>query len=639
MKGRGTIIYKQLKHGEVHYGLILLKPDGQIEYMNDKAQKLIGHKKQSEPKNIFQCFAHPDINKKLQDCMDGTCEQFVAHVHSRPHLFLFHKAIGQPPASHYLYIFSLDQLKNVENHHNWNESLLTSIGEMSAGIAHEVRNPLTAVKGFLQLLDQSYKPEYIEIAQSELERAITILNELMSVSKPEFDQEKRTTFSIAAEIESILLLFQNQLYNIKVVKKLEHPSAVITGRKSQIKKALFNIVKNAIEAMPKGGILTIEQYEDHEGVHIRIADTGVGIPKDKLRMLGTPFFSLKEDGTGMGVAQVFSAMQNNNAFVQVESEEGKGTAFCLHFPKGIRHLDPFSRRDIMAKTISLEKELTEFLIQNIDQYAKQWVQYLQEHKSYYNHFHAGKDAEEEQFNHCKRFINLVVRSIPEIKAEEIMDWSKELGTSRAKTDFPIHLAWEFFQSSRSMIWEAIHSFYQQTGTSLVIDEFFSLERKVNNIIDMMINSYTAYYVQYKDELLKSQRETVDELSVPVIPITDKICILPIVGTVDTYRAKKIREKTLFKVKEFKARKLIIDVSGVPFVDTAVVNHLFKIVRGIKLLGCSTILTGISPEIADTMIELGIEIGEGLETRSDLQQALQEIGFGFEHASNHMKTKR
>jgi rsbT co-antagonist protein RsbR len=636
MKGRGTIINKQLKHEEGTYGLILLKPDGQIEYMNKRAKKLMGAGSQSEPRNIFRCFAYPEINKKLHDCIDGACDQFVAHVHSKPYLFLFHKADGHLPSNQlYLYIFSLDQLKKLEDHNNWNESLLTSIGEMSAGIAHEVRNPLTAVKGFLQLLDQSYKPEYIEIAQSELERAITILNELMSVSKPEFDQEKRTTFSIVAEIESILLLFQNQLYNIRVIKKLENPSAVITGRKSQIKKALFNIVKNAIEAMPDGGILTIEQYEDHEGVHITIADTGVGIPKDKLRMLGTPFFSLKEDGTGMGVAQVFSAMQNNNASVQVKSEEGKGTAFCLHFPKGIQHLDPFSRRDIMTKTISLESELTDFLIQNVDKYAKQWVHYLNEHKSYYNHFH-GNDVEEEQFNHCKRFISLVVRSIPEIKAEEIMEWSKDLGISRAKTDFPIHLAWEFFQSSRSMIWEAIHSFYQQSNCHLVIDEFFSLERKVNNIIDMMINSYTAYYVQYKDELLKSQRETVDELSVPVIPITDKICILPIVGNVDTYRAKKIREKTLFKVKEFKARKLIIDVSGVPFVDTAVVNHLFKIVKGIKLLGCSTILTGISPEIADTMIELGIDIDEELETRSDLQQALQEIG--FDHASNHIKVK-
>lgn len=88
--------------------------------------------------------------------------------------------------------------------------------------------------------------------------------------------------------------------------------------------------------------------------------------------------------------------------------------------------------------------------------------------------------------------------------------------------------------------------------------------------------------------------------------------------------KKIRERTLVRVKELKAQQLIIDISGVPFVDTAVVSHLFKIVKGIKLLGCSTILTGISPEIADTMIELGIEIDKDLKTRADLQQALQEI---------------
>jgi rsbT co-antagonist protein RsbR len=147
---------------------------------------------------------------------------------------------------------------------------------------------------------------------------------------------------------------------------------------------------------------------------------------------------------------------------------------------------------------------------------------------------------------------------------------------------------------------------------------------VNDIIDMFIDSYTAYYVNYKDEMLNSHRQTLDELSVPIIPLTEKVCILPIVGNVDTYRAKKIREKTLVKVKELKAQQLIIDISAVPYVDTAVVNHLFKIVKGIKLLGCSTILTGISAEIADTMIELGIEIGDELKTRSDLQQALHEI---------------
>ena len=88
--------------------------------------------------------------------------------------------------------------------------------------------------------------------------------------------------------------------------------------------------------------------------------------------------------------------------------------------------------------------------------------------------------------------------------------------------------------------------------------------------------------------------------------------------------KRFVKEHLYRVNELKAKQLIIDISGVPFVDTAVVNHLFKIVKGIKLLGCSTILTGISPEIADTMIELGIEIDKELKTQSDLQQALQDI---------------
>jgi rsbT co-antagonist protein RsbR len=205
-----------------------------------------------------------------------------------------------------------------------------------------------------------------------------------------------------------------------------------------------------------------------------------------------------------------------------------------------------------------------------------------------------------------------------------MELAKDRGVKSAKIEFPVHLAWELFQSTRGIIWNAIKSFYTEKKHTLSMDEFFTLERTVNDIIDLYIDSYTAYYVNYKEELLKSHRETVDELSVPIIPIAEKVCILPIVGNVDTYRAKKIREKTLARVKELKAQQLIIDISGVPFVDTAVVNHLFKIVKGIRLLGCSTILTGISPEIADTMIELGIEVDNELRTKSDLQQALQEI---------------
>ena len=106
------------------------------------------------------------------------------------------------------------------------------------------------------------------------------------------------------------------------------------------------------------------------------------------------------------------------------------------------------------------------------------------------------------------------------------------------------MAWELFRIQPWIIWNAIKNYYAESQTKLDEAEFFELERRINDIIDLFIEAYTAQYVTYKDDLLTSHRETVDELTVPIIPLADKVCILPIVGNVDTYRAKKIREKTL-----------------------------------------------------------------------------------------------
>jgi rsbT co-antagonist protein RsbR len=603
-------------------GLIKLNPDGLILKTSPEAKKLL-ISEDSDSHNLFHRINNNELKTKIHECFMGKLNEFTITLDAQPYFFLFHRSYnGESLENIHIYFFNVLNVQNSVEHHNWNNHLLSSIGEMAAGIAHEVRNPLTAVKGFLQLMDQSYNEEYSHIAQNELERAIHILNDLMSVSKPEFIQEKQISFNIVSEIESILLLFQNQLYSINLIKHFENENAVIVGRKDQIKKALFNIIKNAIEAMPNGGTLMIDQTQDAKNIHLCISDSGVGIPKDKLRLLGTPFFTLKQDGKGMGLAQVFNAIHSNNGKISVTSEEGSGTSFTLTLPKTIKHAETLIGGHTMIGAIDSRVELSKFLKDNVHFYTQEWLKYLEENKTYITSLL--KDSGE--YNYYAKYGNptlkIVASNISELKTEEIMDQAKERGINSAKTEFPIHLAWELFQSSRGIAWNAIKTFYIENNIKLDTEEFFTLERHVNDIIDMYIDSYTAYYVNYKEELLKSHRETVDELSVPIIPITDKVCILPVVGNVDTYRAKKIRERTLVRVKELKATQLIIDISGVPYVDTAVVNHLFKIVKGIKLLGCSTIMTGISPEIADTMIELGIEIDSDVKTTSDLQQALQ-----------------
>jgi rsbT co-antagonist protein RsbR len=610
---------------EITYGLIELNPDGTIRKANNEAKRVL-LSDEGETNYLFHRIKNNEIKTKLHECFMGKTSEFLVTLEGQPYLFLFHRSFSDQKLNLiHIYMLNIYSLLTLHDHNNWNNHLLSSIGEMAAGIAHEVRNPLTAVKGFLQLMEQTYKQEYTQIAQSELDRAIHILNDLMSVSKPEFVQEKQTTFNVCSEIESILLLFQNQLYHTTVIKSFENENALIVGRKDQIKKALFNLIKNAIEAMSDGGTLLIEQYEDAHDVHISISDTGVGIPKDKLRLLGTPFFTMKQDGKGMGLAQVFNAIQSNNGKIRVTSEEGMGTTFFLSFPKSSQYSTQYIGGNSMLQMVDSKKtELMDFLMKNLDFYTKEWLQYLEKNKGYITSL-LNENGEMEAFEkYGNPIMKLVAQNILEIKTELIMDVARERGVKSAKTEFPMHLAWELFQSSRGIIWNAIKAFYNESKNTLSTEEFFTLERNVNDIIDLYIDSYTAYYVNYKEELLKSHRETVDELSVPIIPITERVCILPIVGNVDTYRAKKIREKTLLRVKELKSHQLIIDISGVPFVDTAVVNHLFKIVKGLKLLGCSTILTGISAEIADTMIELGVEIDNELITRSDLQQALQEI---------------
>ncbi|MFC3884136.1 STAS domain-containing protein [Bacillus songklensis] len=126
-----------------------------------------------------------------------------------------------------------------------------------------------------------------------------------------------------------------------------------------------------------------------------------------------------------------------------------------------------------------------------------------------------------------------------------------------------------------------------------------------------------------EELLTSHKEMILELSTPIIPVTSKVGILPLVGDIDTYRARIIRETTLTRSNKLKLEYLIIDLSGVPYMDTMVANELFQINKALSLLGISTVITGISPTIAQTTIQLGLDF-RNISTYSSLQQALPII---------------
>ena len=209
---------------------------------------------------------------------------------------------------------------------------LASIGQMAVGIAHEVKNPLTSVKGFLQLIKETNPHPYLQAMESELEKAIDTLQNLLQVSKPNLYSEPITKIDLCKELTSLIFLFQDKMYNTEIEMDLRNSDQMIIGKKNLFLKAFFNLIKNALEAMPEKGKIRIEHYFQGDCIYVKIMDNGVGIPKDKICFLGTPFYSSKGEGTGLGLAQVFSTIHEYGGTIQVQSELGIGTTFIVRLP-------------------------------------------------------------------------------------------------------------------------------------------------------------------------------------------------------------------------------------------------------------------------------------------------------------------
>jgi anti-anti-sigma factor len=487
---------------------------------------------------------------------------------------------------------------------------LASIGQIAAGIAHEVRNPLTAVKGFLQLLQEEFSHSYLKIACSELDQAISTLQDLLQVSKPDLEDESYIAINLCSELESLLYLFQDQIYRVQIVRNFQNTDEIIYGKRNQLKKAFFNLLKNAFEAIPKEGIITIEHYRMGDFIYVIISDTGIGVPKEKLQLLGTPFFTTKDEGTGMGLTQVFSTIYQHGGTIDVKSTEGKGTTFTIQFPTEIR--EQIGVIDLDLQYVS-GQTFKEYFLLNHDRFNELFA-------SETKHIHQLIEDSMHKID-VREIFDKMAKLLVDDRQHELIMLAKELGKIGAKNDVPLVIKLELIQAFRKVYWNCLHNYYKHV--ELDMEGVFQLGIKTNFILDHYIFHYFSSYIEYKDELLRTHRETIDDLSVPIIPLSASMAVLPIVGTLDTYRAKKVQERLLNQIASLKIQKIIIDLSGVAFMDTAVVGHLFRIVEGIGLLGCKAIITGIRPEIANTMIELGITFTEKVDTKATLQQALEE----------------
>ncbi|HEY3364286.1 MAG TPA: ATP-binding protein [Symbiobacteriaceae bacterium] len=213
---------------------------------------------------------------------------------------------------------------------------LAAIGELAAGAAHEIRNPLTSIRGFIQLVQAraaAAEGEFFQIIINEIDRIDGIIRDLLLLARPT-DLERVPT-SLAGLLNEILVLGESKFkeQNVWVTADIDPAAETVTVDPKMFRQLLQNLVINALQAMPFGGTLRLTvRSAEPSGVALEVADTGVGISLENMKRLFVPFFTTKEEGTGLGLALCYSIVQAHGGRIDVESHEGLGTTFTVTLP-------------------------------------------------------------------------------------------------------------------------------------------------------------------------------------------------------------------------------------------------------------------------------------------------------------------
>lgn len=215
---------------------------------------------------------------------------------------------------------------------------LNLVGEMAASIGHEVRNPLTTVRGYLQMFFEkkpfeSYRGS-IQIMIEELDRANTIITDFLSLAKNKSVNLLPTNLNQV--IQAIFPLMQADAFrrNSEIVLELS-PVPDVRADEQELRQCILNLVRNGLDAMPNGGNIMIGTRIQQGEIRIYVADQGTGIPESIRDKLGTPFVTTKEDGTGLGLPVCYSIAARNKARIEVATSK-RGTVFTLAFNKNTR---------------------------------------------------------------------------------------------------------------------------------------------------------------------------------------------------------------------------------------------------------------------------------------------------------------
>lgn len=322
--------------------ITIIDSNGRILYTSPSISKTLGHQSSDVVNQYYLQYIPEDLQKDFIDSFQkksrnqqGFKMKIVNDSGNCTRLHLITKPIYIKDSDEVIFIVLAEEIadeKEIEDLFIRAEQMSVT-GLLATGAIHEIRNPLTSIKGFIDLLRAGVnrKDEYFEIILSEIEKLERITTELLSVAKPLTDEFSHLL--LKPMINEVATLLNMQAVKKEIDIEIDcHFSKMIYGDRTQVKQVFINLIKNAIEAMEKPGKIRISVKKNNEFCLIQIADEGPGIPEDLINKVEEPFYTTKKDGTGLGMIISSQIIKKHNGLIKILPNQKDGTTFEIHLP-------------------------------------------------------------------------------------------------------------------------------------------------------------------------------------------------------------------------------------------------------------------------------------------------------------------
>ncbi len=327
-------------------GMTLVDANGIVLKVNGSFCMMVGYSEQELLERTFQEIIHPkdlDVNlENIRKLLTGEIHSFQIeerYIHKFGHIVWSLASVSLVRDGNGNPLYFITQIQDITRNKDTEELLrksdkLSAVGQLAAGVAHEVRNPLTVLKGFVQLLltKSNENKEYYYLMLSEVERIESIISEFLVLAKPQMAKFQKK--DIRTIIQNVIALVNTKaiMNNVQILIEFEDDIPLIDCDENQLKQVFINILQNAVEAMPDGGEIVVKFKQNSDKVCISVIDQGCGISQERISKLGEPFYSNKEKGTGLGLMISYKIIENHQGRICVESIVGEGTTFDVILP-------------------------------------------------------------------------------------------------------------------------------------------------------------------------------------------------------------------------------------------------------------------------------------------------------------------